>query len=177
MQQTTRLDRMIGALLDLSYIQGGQLALTLAPVDLHELLQRLTDTLQLTLPAHTLTLESDTPALLLGDELRLEQVFFNLIGNAAKYSPAGGTIRIRLERRGDELCVAVVDEGLGIPPGALPRLFEQFYRAPNVASGVIAGMGLGLYLVREIVTRHGGSVAVESVEGQGSTFTVALPAV
>jgi len=175
-QQATRLDRMIGALLDLSQIQGGQLTLTLAPLDLHSLLQRLTDTLQPTLQAHTLTFESSGVARLLGDELRLEQVFYNLIGNAAKYSPAGGTIRARLERRGDELCVSVADEGIGIPPEALPRLFEQFYRAPNVASGVIVGMGLGLYLVREIITRHGGSVDVESVEGQGSTFTVCLPA-
>jgi signal transduction histidine kinase len=77
---------------------------------------------------------------------------------------------------GDELCVSVADEGLGIPAEALPHLFERFYRAPNVAVGPISGMGLGLYLVHEIITRHGGSIVVESVEGQGSTFTVCLPA-
>jgi len=72
--------------------------------------------------------------------------------------------------------VSVADEGLGIPAEALPHLFERFYRAPNVAVSPISGMGLGLYLVHEIITRHGGSIVVESVEGQGSTFTVCLPA-
>lgn len=175
-QQASRLDRMIGSLLDLSQLQGGQLTLALTPLDLHSLLQRLTETLQPSLSQHQLALEAAGPAPLLGDEVRLEQVFYNLIGNAVKYSPAGGAIRVRLWRQHQQHCIEVRDEGLGIPPEALPRLFDQFYRAPNVASGLIVGMGLGLYLVREIVTRHGGSVSVASIEGQGSSFTVLLPA-
>jgi signal transduction histidine kinase len=175
-QQATRLERMIASLLDFSQIAAGQLTLALAPLDLHDLLRRLAEGLQPTLTQHTLALDADGPAPLLGDEVRLEQVFYNLIGNAVKYSPAGGTIRLRLWRERGQHCVEVSDEGLGIPADALPYLFDQFYRAPNVASGTIVGMGLGLYLVREIVDRHGGQVSASSVEGRGSTFTVLLPA-
>ena len=109
------------------------------------------------------------------DPLRLEQVVHNLVNNAVKYSPTGGGVTVRVERQAELALLSVSDEGLGIPAGALPQLFQRFYRADNVTAHHISGMGIGLYVVREIVTRHGGTVEVTSTEGAGSTFRVSLP--
>jgi signal transduction histidine kinase len=116
----------------------------------------------------------DQPLIVSGDELRLEQVLQNLIQNALKYSPAPEPVRVAVAPRAGEVCVAVRDRGMGIPPDAIPNLFQRFYRAQNVAERHISGMGIGLYVVKEIISLHGGSVAVESAEGAGSTFTVCL---
>jgi two-component system, OmpR family, phosphate regulon sensor histidine kinase PhoR len=93
-----------------------------------------------------------------------------------RYSPAGGPVTITFTRRGDEICVEVSDWGIGVPAQALPRLFDRFYRGPNVDDGRTSGQGLGLYVVRELVTLHGGVVSATSVQDEGSTFTVCLPA-
>ncbi len=131
-----------------------------------------------TLTQHTLTCSlMDMPLMIEGDELRLEQVLQNLLSNAIKYSPAGGPITARVEQQGGTVCVAVADQGLGIPQDAIPQLFQRFYRAANVDAGSIKGLGIGLYVVKEIVTLHGGAVRVDSVEGIGSTFTISLPLV
>jgi signal transduction histidine kinase len=92
-----------------------------------------------------------------------------------KYSPAGGTITIRVEARGDQACVTVTDQGIGIPQASIPHLFQRFYRADNADSQHISGMGVGLYVVKEIVSLHGGDIEVTSTEGQGSTFMICLP--
>jgi signal transduction histidine kinase len=110
-----------------------------------------------------------------GDELRLEQVLQNLIGNAIKYSPNGGQVVVRAEQGDPYACISVEDQGIGIPASALPRLFSRFYRASNVNPQHISGLGVGLYVVKEIVALHGGDVMVDSHEGAGSTFTVRLP--
>ena len=110
-----------------------------------------------------------------GDALRLEQVVQNLLQNAIKYTPGGGTITVRVEQHGQMGCIVVSDPGIGIPAEALPRLFQRFYRAANVEQGGIGGLGIGLYVVKEIVTLHSGTITVESAEGAGSTFTVCLP--
>ena len=174
--QASRLNRMITSLLDLSRIQTGQLSIERGAVDVRALIERVVSEVQPTFSEHTLSLSApDAPIIVDGDELRLEQVFQNLIQNAVKYSPAGGAVYVRLERHEDKAVVAVTDEGIGIPAEALPRLFSRFYRAVNASSQNISGMGVGLYVVREIVSLHGGTVAVQSDEGQGSTFTVILP--
>jgi signal transduction histidine kinase len=111
----------------------------------------------------------------LGDAIRLEQVLHNLIGNAVKYRPFGGEILVRCARDGARARVAVQDSGIGIPQAALPHLFQRFYRAANVDAQHISGMGIGLYVVKEIVSLHGGTVGVTSREGHGSTFSVSLP--
>lgn len=109
-----------------------------------------------------------------GDEVRLEQVVHNLVGNAIKYSPAGGTVSIELTSRDDQVCLAIRDQGRGIPPDALRRIFQRFSRIHTAQTEAISGLGLGLYVVNEILVLHGGTVEVASVEGQGSTFTVCL---
>jgi two-component system, OmpR family, sensor histidine kinase VicK len=110
------------------------------------------------------------------DPNQLRQVVSNLVDNAIKYSPEGGNVRLRLERSGGAVRLAVGDTGLGIPGREQRRIFEKFYRLdPNMTRG-IGGTGLGLYIVRELVDRLEGKVWVESTEGEGSTFFVELPA-
>ena len=116
------------------------------------------------------------PVTVVGDRARLLRVFGNLVDNAVKYSPAGGEIWIRLTRRGRDIVVDVADQGLGIPASAMDRLFTRFGRVVTRENEEIDGTGLGLYLCREMVRRLGGDVTATSAEGQGSTFTVRLPA-
>jgi signal transduction histidine kinase len=174
--QAQRLNRMIGALLDLSRLQAGQLSIDHTRIDLSVLGQRVVEEAQPGLERHTLAfVPADGPLAIVGDELRLEQVIQNLLQNAIKYSPAGGRVEVRAARHSAMACISVTDQGIGIPQAALARLFTRFYRAPNVDPQHISGMGVGLYVVKEIVSLHGGEVMVESQEGVGSTFTICLP--
>jgi signal transduction histidine kinase len=111
----------------------------------------------------------------LATEAGLDRIWANLVGNAVKYTPAGGQVAVNLCQSGDEISVAVTDTGIGIPPDALPHLFEEFYRAPNARAAKIPGTGLGLAIVKELVDRYSGRIYVESKMGEGTTFTVALP--
>jgi signal transduction histidine kinase len=108
------------------------------------------------------------------DPKRLEQVLRNLLSNALKYSPAGGTITVRGRRDGRQLLVQISDQGIGIPAEALERVFERFYRVENELTQSVRGAGLGLAVCRGIVEAHGGRIWVESVPGLGSTFYVTL---
>jgi PAS domain S-box-containing protein len=175
-RQATRLNTMIGTLLDTARIERGQLTLERTLLDVGALVRRVGEDIQPTLQQHQVIWDiPERPLLVHGDPLRLEQVLQNLLSNAVKYSPAGGVIELRLGAAGGTASISVSDQGLGIPPAALPHLFKRFYRASNVDPRQISGMGIGLYVVKEIVELHGGSVSVESREGQGSTFTVMLP--
>jgi len=105
----------------------------------------------------------------------VERVLGNLVSNALAYSPRGGAVTVTVDRERDEWAILQVsDHGLGIPATDLPHIFERFHRGGNVA-GRIAGSGIGLAAVRQIVEQHGGTITVESREGKGSTFTVRLP--
>jgi signal transduction histidine kinase len=104
----------------------------------------------------------------------MSQVLNNLIGNALKYSPAGGRVRVGVSRDAGEAVINVSDEGIGIPPEEVARIFEPFRRVPGVAD-TIPGTGLGLSVARRIVEAHGGSIGVTSQPGVGSTFSVRLP--
>jgi PAS domain S-box-containing protein len=177
-EQSQRLNRLVTALLDLSRIQNGQLSIDRGVVELNSLAQRLIQELAQAQPHEAERIVFDgapEPLVLQGDELRLEQVIQNLIQNALKYSPAGGPVVIRLGRSDDQASISVRDKGIGIPAASLHNLFQRFYRAPNVETHQITGMGVGLFVVREIVQLHGGEISVESEEGVGSTFTVRLP--
>ncbi|HMA34494.1 MAG TPA: hybrid sensor histidine kinase/response regulator [Chloroflexia bacterium] len=175
-QQTLRLHRLIISLLDLSRLQTGQLTIERQVVDLAALARRVVEEMGTAFERHTLTTSiPENPLLVTGDELRLEQVLYNLLQNAIKYSPRGGALAVRVAAEERLATISVTDHGIGIPAAAQPRLFTRFYRAENAAAPGISGMGVGLYVVREIMTLHGGRVEVASVEGQGSTFTVWLP--
>ncbi len=175
-EQSLRLHRLLSSVLDVSRLRVGQFTVERSPMDLCALTRRAVDNLQSMLETHTMTLSCpDEPVPILGDELRLEQVIQNLLQNAVKYSPGGGAIAIDLRCERNEAVLSVSDQGVGIPADSLPRLFSRFYRASNINHRRISGMGLGLFIVREIIALHGGTIAVVSEEGRGSTFTIRLP--
>ncbi len=118
-------------------------------------------------------LPADLPSIY-GDSVRLRQVIDNLLGNAIRYTPEGGKITVRARAEKDQVILQVSDNGVGIPAGDLPHIFEKFYRASNVVEQ-ISGSGLGLAIVKSIVENHGGRIWVDSVEGEGTTFTIVLP--
>jgi len=115
------------------------------------------------------------PVVLKGDETRLMQLLFNLTDNALKYTPAGGTVTVSVQRQGVDALLAVADTGIGIAAEHLPHLFERFYRVDKARSRTEGGSGLGLAICDWIARAHGGRIEVASVPGQGSTFTVRLP--
>lgn len=175
-RQANRLKKLIDALLDISRIQHGQLELTHKSLDLTALTKRMIAEVQPFLHNHTITARGlDEPLMIVGDELRLEEVVQNVLQNAIKYSPEGGEIEVRLDADLPFIELSICDPGIGIPPEALDQLFQRYYRADNAEVNRIHGMGVGLYLVKEIVKLHGGTVHVSSQEGIGSTFTIRLP--
>jgi signal transduction histidine kinase len=124
---------------------------------------------------HQITVTGAEPAVVNGDRDRLEQVFVNLLDNAIRYSPEGGPIDVTVEIGPTDVTVAVSDRGIGIPRDKQEHIFERFYRAHTRTAHDYGGMGIGLFISREIVRRHGGELTFTSVEGQGSTFYVRLP--
>jgi signal transduction histidine kinase len=117
----------------------------------------------------------DNNIFVLSTSVGLDRIFNNLVSNAVKYTPAGGSINIRLSKDDKETCVTIEDSGIGIPEDAIPQLFNEFYRAPNAKSVESKGTGLGLAIVKDTVARFGGQVSVQSKEGVGTCFTVILP--
>lgn len=175
-RQLARLEGLIATMLDISRIDRGQLQLASETVDLVAVVRTLIEEVQPTTESHTIEVVAAEPALLVrGDRLRLVQVVLNLLQNAIKYSPQGGPLTVALERDGEWASLSVTDRGMGISQEALPRVFDRFYRAPSVRSEHISGLGIGLYVTREIVALHHGEITASSTEGAGSTFTVRLP--
>jgi PAS domain S-box-containing protein len=171
--------QMIDDLLDVSRIVTGKLRLSVQPVDLGTVIIAVVDGLRPAAEAKEIRfqLQLDSPAgQVSGDPDRLQQVAWNLISNAIKFTPKGGRVLVRLERVESHVEVAVSDTGRGIAPDFLPHVFERFRQADATTTRVYGGLGLGLAIVRQLVELHGGTVRVESAgEGQGSTFTVSLP--
>ena len=175
--QTARLGRLVDELLDVSRIESGKLEFRLAAVDLAELVSQVADRLQMTTSQHTIEVDLDgaVDAEITGDRDHLEQVLDNLVSNAIKFSPDGGTIHVAVLREGEDVLVSVQDPGVGIPQNQLDAIFGLFYQADDPVSRRTGGMGLGLYISKEIITRHGGRIWAASEPNRGSTFTVALP--
>ena len=129
--------------------------------------------------AKELKAQLDAPAnlpLLYADENRLQEIIYNLLDNAVKYSQTGGSITVRVTAIGDQIRLSVTDQGVGITARDLPRIFERFYRADKARSRELGGTGLGLSIVKHIAQLHGGRVEAESELGRGSTISVLLPA-
>jgi signal transduction histidine kinase len=165
----------INELLDSARLRAGRpLTLSLASVDLAALVRRVAADWQAANPDHRFSIHAPEGELRgLWDAPRLERALANVIGNAVKYSPQGGEISLVLADGAGEAILTVTDEGIGIPRADLPHVFERFFRAGNVAN--VAGTGLGLAGVRQIVEQHGGAVFIESEEGHGTRITVRLP--
>jgi signal transduction histidine kinase len=174
-RQSRRLGRLVDELLDVSRLQLGRVELHQREIDLFASLGEVVDRIKLMHTTHTFELEpARVPAPVLVDQDRMDQVFENLLGNAVKYSPSGGSVVIRVTSDDGEAHVSITDQGIGIAPDELKNVFNLFYRSPDPRAGHVGGLGLGLYISREIVTRHGGRMWAESAEG-GSTFHVVLP--
>jgi signal transduction histidine kinase len=173
-----RMERLINDLLDVSRIQSGRLALRLERCDLTRLCRETVAT-EATASGRDIVLRAPTrPVYVQADAERIAQVVIYLLTNALKYSQSTSPApTVRLRRAGGEASVVVQDDGSGIAPEALPHIFERFYRAPGAQtqSGSSVGLGLGLYITREIIERHGGRIWVESALGKGSRFCFTLP--
>jgi signal transduction histidine kinase len=142
-------------------------------IDLATLLREVCQMYREIAPKANIVAQFAQPVPITGDRNLLSQAFSNLLSNAVKYSPGGGGITVGAVADGDDVVVTVADHGIGIPASDVARLFERYYRGSNV-SGVV-GTGVGLYLVKIVVDLHGGSIAVDSREGEGSRFTIRLP--
>jgi PAS domain S-box-containing protein len=173
-QGADRLNNLVESLLDISRIETGHLTLNPERTDLSEVLARLVDGLGLTASkaACSLTFKSAGPCVGVWDRVRLEQVTSNLIANAIKYA-AGKPIDVSLFRDGNDAVIAVSDHGPGLADDALGKLFDRFERAAPLRH--YGGLGLGLYISREIASAHGGTIAAENLSSGGARFTVRLP--
>jgi PAS domain S-box-containing protein len=173
--QINTIARLVEELLDVSKIQAGRLEYVRETVDLDALLREIADTMQQTHPSHRILVHGAVQTSLIGDRDRLGQVFTNLLSNAIKYSPDAQTVEMDLSASPETVTIRVRDHGLGIPREQREKIFERFYRAADPQQRAIPGLGMGLYIVAEIVKRHGGTISVDSEVGKGSTFTVTLP--
>ncbi|MGA0567245.1 sensor histidine kinase [Rathayibacter sp. KR2-224] len=171
--------QMLALIRDLLSTSTRELALRIEPVDVSGLLTQSVTTFRPTLDAAHQVLQLEVPSgtvLAHLDAARIKQVVDNLISNAAKYTPEGGTIAVRLENEDDSIVIAVCDNGRGISKSDQSRLFDRFFRTRDAREAAIQGVGIGLTIVKTIVDAHGGTVKVDSEPGLGSTFTVRLPA-
>jgi signal transduction histidine kinase len=175
-EQAIRLNRMVDMYLDLAYIETGRLRITPEPIELCAFGHLMVAGMRTYLAPHEVMIECPEELLWVqADAAALSEIFTNLLDNGAKYSPLRAPLKIRMFREGQIATVEVIDQGIGIPVEAQPLLFEPFFRADNTAAYTAQGMGIGLYVVRELVHCHGGSISVSSVEGKGATFTIHLP--
>jgi PAS domain S-box-containing protein len=173
-QQSDRLSRLVSRLLDIARIEGGRLVIEPVVADVVPLVQGVVDSIQAGTSRHRLVTNEPAELQALVDPLRFEQVLTNLLDNAVKFSPEGTQIDIDVSRTSlGMLRVAVTDRGSGIPPEDRDRIFDRFYQAH--AGPHASGMGLGLYICRQIVEQHGGSIVAEVPPGGGSRFVVILP--
>ncbi|WP_426756780.1 PAS domain-containing sensor histidine kinase [Myxococcus sp. Y35] len=176
MAQVHRLTSLVNDLVDASSVEAGRLKLRRAPVPLLEVAREVCSDFRAISPDHDFACElSQEELVVMGDRGRLTQLLTSLMENALKYSPQGGTVRITLAHVDADALLAVADVGIGIPKEEQAHLFERFFRARNAPVSRYGGLGLGLYVCRDIVERHGGRIWVESEPGRGSTFYVSLP--
>jgi two-component system phosphate regulon sensor histidine kinase PhoR len=183
-EQAERMSRLIRDLMSLSRIEMHEHSPPTKRVDLTGVVQTVAELMQIKAGEKGIRFKLDVPsepAAVIGDDDELTQVLQNLVDNAIKYSRPDSTVEIAIRREakgigGGQIAVAVSDQGEGIPIEHLPRLTERFYRVDAARSRKLGGTGLGLAIVKHIVNRHGGVLAIDSVEGEGSTFTVQFPA-
>ncbi len=177
-QQIDRLDWLAQNLLDLSKLDSGLVLLDLRPDDLRSTVETAIEQAEAAAERRHITLSvvfPDAPLRILHDPLRIGQVVSNLVGNAIKFTPAGGKVTVTVQGHRGGARILVSDTGVGIDAAELPRVFDRFYRGSSANEARGSGSGLGLAIVRSIVDMHGGGVTVESRLGTGTTFAVVLP--
>lgn len=168
---------LIDRLLIAGRLESGMMKLDVAPMDLLPVMEESLMAVKAIAHKRRVSLDYEPYGQslhVLGDKSGLQQVFINLINNAVKFSQPGASVRIAITQQEETVCVSVSDQGVGIPKEAIPYLFERFYRAKNVTIAEIPGSGIGLYIVKSIIEELGGTIDVESILNQGTTFTVRL---
>jgi two-component system OmpR family sensor kinase len=180
--EINRMTEMVENLLTLARADEGRAPLSVEPCDLRDLVNEASETAGMLAEAESIEVTTqipDRPVPLLVDRNRIRQLLLNLVTNAVKYTPSGGNIGIELDDRGTDVMLHVKDTGIGIAPGDLPSIFDRFWRGDPSRSRVGAqpGTGLGLAITKWIAEAHGGTIAVQSRPGRGTTFTVVLPRV
>src|SRR5947207_7907218 len=173
--QLYKLTKIINDLLDISKMQAGQLSFQKEPFELDSLIRETVEDVQAATHTHQFLIEGKTGIQILGDKDRLEQVFINLLTNAVKYSPQADKVLVSLLCTQEEAIVGVKDFGIGIDESYHHKIFERFYQVTDPEEKTYPGLGMGLYISKEIVDRHHGRMWVESRKGEGATFFVALP--
>ncbi|GAC1559274.1 MAG: ATP-binding protein [Ktedonobacteraceae bacterium] len=175
--QTDRLERLVNDLLDRSRVQWGQLTLEYESFYLADELTDCIRSVQASAEQHTFYLDIQVPdTYIVADKNRVYQVIGNLLDNAVKYSPQGGQVTVRLQEQENTYLISVVDQGIGVNPEHYEHIFERFYRVSNATTRQYSGVGLGLYVAKAIVTKHGGNIWLSENKGIGGTiFYVTLP--
>jgi PAS domain S-box-containing protein len=175
LRQVNKLNRLVGDLLDVSKIRAGQLEYNMMTCFLLPLVKDSLDTIRQIHTTHPF--ETDLPQediVITADGSKIEQVLINFMTNAVKYSPEDSPILVGVRKAAGKVIVNVRDQGIGIAPGHLDMIFNRYYRVPDVESAV-GGLGIGLYIAKQIIERHGGEIGVHSEEGKGSEFYFSLP--
>jgi PAS domain S-box-containing protein len=176
LDQIDRMSRLILELLDVSRIETGRLEIRREPIAWAHFVRDVVHRHHTAVSDRRFHVSvPDVTKIVTGDRDRLEQVLGNLLENAVKYSPDGSDITVTVDDRGDSFVTAVCDRGIGIPTDELGQVFERFHRGRQVSSTNYGGLGLGLYITKQIIERHGGSIWVDSKEGQGTTFYFSIP--
>lgn len=173
--QVKKMETMISGFLNVSRLESGKMQIDKSSFNLKELLEETIKEIELTLSTHRIKLLPCDAVLIRADHDKISLVVSNLLSNAIKYSPKGEKVEVSCEIQGDSVQVSVKDEGFGIQPADMQKLFERYYRVETSDTKHISGFGIGLYLCAHIIERHEGRIWVESTEGEGSTFFFSLP--
>ena len=177
-RHSDRLHALVEDVLSLAHLESPAAELDLSEISLPEFLPEILDDWKKRLEAKQLKSRLDVPQdlpRLEADESRLQEIIYNLLDNAVKYSQAGGMITLRAAAEDDQMRISVSDEGIGIRENDLPRIFERFYRADKARSRELGGTGLGLSIVKHTAQLHGGTAQAQSEPGKGTTISVLLP--
>jgi two-component system phosphate regulon sensor histidine kinase PhoR len=170
----SKLQSLINDLLDVSKIKAGRLEYAIGNVNITDLVNLCVENARHVNPAYIFNIKLDDEYIVNGNQERLEQVLMNLINNAVKYSPVNKTVTLTTQQIGDNVRVGVADSGIGLSPDQKDKIFERFYRVED-KQNMTSGLGMGLYISKEIINNHNGVICVESEMGKGSTFYFELP--
>jgi PAS domain S-box-containing protein len=173
--QTENLQELVSDLLDVSRIQTGKLTFSKETFSLNDLIDEIVQDMSDSTEKHNLTFASKSTVSVYADRFRIYQVLTNLLTNAIKYSPGGGDIKVTLKKEKNKVLISVKDFGIGVPKDQQKKIFDRLYQVTDPKEKTFPGLGMGLYISREIVKRHRGSIWVESERGKGSTFFITLP--
>lgn len=175
--QVKRMSNMISSFLNVSRLESAKLLIDKHEFDLQELIEDIVKETRLTISSHTVTFQNLTKIIINADSDKINSVLTNLISNAVKYSPNGKVIEVKCELIENTVRISVKDEGMGLQPQDIDKVFDRYYRVESNHTRLISGFGIGLYLSAEIIRQHNGEIWVDSESGKGSTFYFSLPLV